>query len=227
MIVVDAIIVAAGSGVRLGADAPKAFVLLSGKPMFVHSLLQFAAHSSVSRIIVVVPAAMIREAKRIVEGLSFDKEIMVIAGGKHRWQSVKNGVHASSAEWVMIHDAARPFVSAGVIDTVLSLDKKFDAIISATPEVDTVRRFSGDRALETIDRNELVRVQTPQMFKREALLSAFEHAVSLSTPPTDEAMLMEAAGVEVGIAWGDPLNFKITTKEDLALAEALCDKRGQ
>jgi 2-C-methyl-D-erythritol 4-phosphate cytidylyltransferase len=221
---VDAIIVAAGSGVRLGADVPKAFVTLAGKPMFVHSLLQFAAHSAVNRIIIVVPEARTEEAKRIINNQGFAKEIIVIAGGKHRWQSVKNGVDASSALWVVIHDAARPLVSVRVIDAVVALEKKFDAIISATPEVDTVRKFSGDRALGTIDRNELVRVQTPQMFKRDALASAFKHAASLSTPPTDEAMLMEAAGVEVGIAWGDPLNFKITTKEDLVLAEALCEK---
>jgi 2-C-methyl-D-erythritol 4-phosphate cytidylyltransferase len=223
---IDAIIVAAGSGVRLGADVPKAFVMLCGKPLFVHSLLHFAAHATVGRIILVVPAAMAPEATRIVTGLSLDKEVIVTAGGDLRWQSVRNGVEASSAQWVMIHDAARPFVSAGVIDAVLALEKKFDAVISATPEVDTIRRFSGDRALSTIDRNELVRVQTPQMFKREALLSAFKHAAALSSPPTDEAMLMEAAGVEVGIAWGDPLNFKITTKEDFALAQALCEKRG-
>jgi 2-C-methyl-D-erythritol 4-phosphate cytidylyltransferase len=224
---IDAIVVAAGSGVRLGANVPKAFVVLCGKPLFVHSLLHFAAHSAVGRVILVVPAAMAPEATRIVTGLSLDKEVVVTAGGDLRWQSVRNGVAASSEQWVMIHDAARPFVSATVIDSVLALEKKFDAVISATPEVDTIRRFSGDRALNTIDRNELVRVQTPQMFKRDALLSAFKHASTLSSPPTDEAMLMEAAGVEVGIAWGDPLNFKITTKEDFVLAEALCEKRSR
>jgi 2-C-methyl-D-erythritol 4-phosphate cytidylyltransferase len=221
---IDAIIVAAGSGVRLGADVPKAFVTLGGKPMFVHSLEQFARHPAARRVIVVVPAAMTKDAKRIIESISFDKEITIVAGGEHRWQSVKNGVDASSAEWVMIHDAARPFVSPAVIDAVLAVMKKFDAVISATPEVDTVRRFSGDRALETLDRNELVRVQTPQMFKKSALLAALKRAPSFSPPPTDDAMLLQAAGTPVGIAWGDPLNFKITTKEDLALAEALCKK---
>lgn len=221
---IDAIIVAAGSGVRLGADVPKAFVTLGGKPMFVHSLVQFAAQGDIDRVILVVPASMQTEASRIINSLGVKKDIAVVAGGEHRWQSVENGVKASSATWVMIHDAARPFVNERVIDSVLAKMKKFDAIISATQEVDTVRRFSGDRALETIDRNGLVRVQTPQMFKREVLISSFTHAALLSSPPTDEAMLMEAGGVTVGIAWGDPLNFKITTKEDLALAETLCGK---
>jgi 2-C-methyl-D-erythritol 4-phosphate cytidylyltransferase len=222
---IDAIIVAAGTGVRLGADVPKAFVTLAGKPMYVHSLLQFAAHHSVGRIIAVVPEAKVEETKGAIKGLDIAKEILVVAGGNHRWQSVQNGVNTSSAEWVMIHDAARPFVSKAVIDAVIALSDRYNAVIAATPEVDTIRKFVGDRALETLDRSSVVREQTPQLFLREALVSALDHAPFLRSAPTDEAMLMETAGVPVGIASGDPLNFKITTKEDLALAEAVCEKR--
>jgi 2-C-methyl-D-erythritol 4-phosphate cytidylyltransferase len=226
VISVDVIIVAAGSGTRLGSDVPKAFVPLAGKPLFIHSLLQFACHRAVNRIIVVAPPSMIQKTRLMCSQFPINKEVDIVAGGEHRWQSVENGLKGSAAEWVMVHDSARPFVSTRTIDAVLSLMEKFDAVISATPEVDTVRKFSGDRALETIDRNELVRVQTPQLFKREKLISAFPMAASLSTPPTDEALLMEKAGFSVGIAWGDPLNFKITTKQDLVLAEAICEKRG-
>jgi 2-C-methyl-D-erythritol 4-phosphate cytidylyltransferase len=223
----DCIIVAAGKGKRLAMAFPKAFVKLAGKPLFIHSLLQFAGHKAISRIIVVVPAAMIQKARRIAADLHLNKEIKFVAGGEHRWQSVKNGVGASKAGWVLIHDSARPFVTRKVIDAVLAAAGKYDAVIAATPEHDTVRRFSGDRALGTIDRNELIRVQTPQLFLRNKLLDAFEHAASLASPPTDEAMLMERAGVAVGVAPGDPLNFKITTKEDLRLAEAFCRQRNK
>lgn len=154
-------------------------------------------------------------------------EITVVAGDTHRWQSVKNGVAASQADWVLIHDAARPFVTAKVIDSVLAAAKKYDAVIPATAEVDTVRKFKGDRAGKTLDRNEIIRVQTPQLFKRKKLLSAFSQAARLSAPPTDDAMLMERAGTPVGIAPGDPLNFKITTREDLALAQAWCRRNSQ
>jgi 2-C-methyl-D-erythritol 4-phosphate cytidylyltransferase len=221
---IDAIIVAAGSGARLQADVPKAFVPLAGKPLFVHSLLQFAAHPAIGRIIIVVPEAMRTDAEHIAEKLHTRKDIAIVAGGKHRWQSVKNGVDASSAEWVMVHDAARPFVSQAVINNVIAASARYSAVIAVTPEVDTVRKFSGDRALETVDRAGIVRVQTPQMFLRQTLLSAIEQAAFLTSPPTDEAMLMETAGIPVGIAAGDPLNFKITTKEDLILSEALCAK---
>ena len=221
----DCIIVAAGSGKRLGSKTPKAFVRLAGKPLFVHSLLVFAGHLSISRIILVVPSAMIKKAQNIVTRFHISKEIVFVIGGAHRWQSVKNGVEASPAEWVMIHDSARPFVTRKIIDVVLSMAKKYDAVIAATPEVDTIRRFTGDRAGDTLDRNGLVRVQTPQLFRRARLVDAFRHAASLSSAPTDEAMLMEAAGIPVGIAPGGQFNFKITTKDDFEMAETLLMKR--
>jgi 2-C-methyl-D-erythritol 4-phosphate cytidylyltransferase len=220
----DCIIVAAGSGKRLGAKTPKAFVQLAGRPLFVHSLLVFAGHQSIGKIILVVPSTMIKKARSIVKKYPIKKELLIIAGGQHRWQSVKNGVEASQAEWVMIHDSARPFVTRTIIDAVLSAAKKHDAVIAATPEVDTVRRFTGDRAGDTLDRNGLIRVQTPQLFRRARLDDAFRHAASLSSAPTDEAMLMEAAGIPVGIALGGPLNFKITTKEDFEMAQTLLMK---
>jgi 2-C-methyl-D-erythritol 4-phosphate cytidylyltransferase len=221
----DCIIVAAGSGKRLGAKTPKAFVPLCGKPLFIHSLLVFAGHKSINKIILVVPGSMIKKALGIVNTLKCGKEIVVVKGGEHRWQSVQNGVETSMATWVMVHDSARPFVTHAIIDSVAGLSKKYDAVIAATPEVDTVRKFKGDRAGTTIDRNELVRVQTPQLFKRTRLTDAFKRASSYSSPPTDEAMLMMDAGIPVGLAAGDPLNFKVTTREDLTLATALLKNR--
>jgi|WetSurMetagenome_2_1015567.scaffolds.fasta_scaffold00234_19 2-C-methyl-D-erythritol 4-phosphate cytidylyltransferase len=220
----DCIIVAAGSGTRLGAKTPKAFVRLGDAPLFAHSLLMFAKHPAIGKIILVVPPAMTGKTRRLVSSLRVKKEIVVVKGGTHRWQSVKNGVESSTAQWVMIHDSARPFVTKAVVDAVIVASAKYDAVIAATPEVDTVRKFSGDRAGETLDRNEIVRVQTPQLFNRAALLSSFRLAETLPVPPTDEAMLMEKSGTAVGIARGDPLNFKITTKEDFEMARALWER---
>ena len=222
---IDAIIVAGGAGTRLGTSAPKAFIPLGGMPMFIHSLVRFDAHEAINTIILVVPPDMIPEAQTIVSNHHHKKALLIVPGGAHRWQSVNSGVQASQAEWVLIHDAARPFVTDAVIDAVLEKISAYDCVITATPEVDTIRRFSKDRALETIDRSQLVRVGTPQLFRAVPLKESFLLAGNMQSAPTDEAMLMEALGVPVGIAWGDPLNFKITTPSDLALAEALCAAR--
>jgi len=222
---IDAIIVAGGAGTRLGSTVAKAFVKIDGKPMMQYSLECFSAHPAICAMVLVVPADMIGMAEKIARGQRFKKPVRLVAGGKDRWLSVKNGVMASEAQRVLIHDAARPFVTQAVIDAVLEQSRTYSAVITATREVDTIRRFSGDRAMETIDRDTLIRVGTPQLFDRMVLVNAFSAAQTMKTPPTDEAMLMEQLGIPVGIAWGDPLNFKITTKSDLLLAEALC-KRG-
>jgi 2-C-methyl-D-erythritol 4-phosphate cytidylyltransferase len=218
---IDAVIVAAGSGTRLGADIPKAFVSLAGKPLFLHSLERLATHNSIKSIVLVAPPDMLHEAEKIVSINHFAKKVSSVPGGKERWQSVQSGVNACASEWVLVHDAARPFISQAVIDSVLEKMAGFNAVITVTSEVDTVRHFKGDRALETVDRSTLVRVGTPQLFRTAMLKKAFLAAERMVPPPTDEAILMEAMGIPVGIAWGDPLNFKITTQRDLVLAEAL------
>jgi 2-C-methyl-D-erythritol 4-phosphate cytidylyltransferase len=219
---IDAVIVAAGSGTRLGADIPKAFVSLAGKPLFLHSLECLATHNSIKSIVLVAPPDMLHEAEKIVSINHFAKKVSSVPGGKERWQSVQSGVNACASEWVLVHDAARPFISQAVIDSVLEKMAVFDAVITVTPEVDTVRHFKDDRAMETVDRSTLVRVGTPQLFRTAMLKKAFLSAERMVPPPTDEAVLMEAMGIPVAIAWGDPLNFKITTQSDLLLAEALC-----
>jgi 2-C-methyl-D-erythritol 4-phosphate cytidylyltransferase len=219
---IDAVIVAAGSGTRLGPDIPKAFVSLAGKPLFLHSLERLDTHKSIYCIALVTPPDMLHEAEKYLTADRYAGKVRIVPGGKERWQSVQSGVNACASEWVLVHDAARPFISQAVIDSVLEKMAVFDAVITVTPEVDTVRHFKDDRALETVDRNTLVRVGTPQLFRTAVLKKAFLAAERMVPPPTDEAMLMETQGIPVGIAWGDPLNFKITTQSDLMLAEALC-----
>lgn len=216
-----AVVVAAGAGSRLGGDIPKGFVPLGDNPLFVHSLRVLAKHPLVGPTVLVVPGAWLDRARGICAELTL--AATVVEGGAVRWISARNGVRAcpDSCRRVLIHDAARPFVTPAVIDRLLAMGKKYPCAFTATPEVDTVRRVDGDRAGETVDRSSLVRVGTPQLFDRAMLLEAFAHAEGLERPPTDEVMLMQRHGCTVGVARGDPLNFKLTTREDFNIAEAI------
>ncbi len=223
----SAVIVAGGLGTRLGHSLPKAFVPLDQKPLFTHSLEIFNAHPLCQEIVLVIPLTHHDKAKAIVQGLTNPKPLYLVNGGTVRWESTLQGIKACTgcAPWVLIHDAARPFVTVAVINSLLELSTKYDGAISATPMVDTVRTICGDRSSGTLDRSTLVRVGTPQMFRRDVLMEVFSTIDPHDASITDEAMLFENAGYAVGIAQGDPLNFKITTPQDLLIAEALCAYR--
>jgi 2-C-methyl-D-erythritol 4-phosphate cytidylyltransferase len=220
-----AIIVAAGSGTRLRSSTPKAFIPLGKLPLFRYSLDTLLEHPSVRDIVIVVPRDLVVTTQNLITKMKPAKSVFAVAGGKERWQSVRNGTNATDADWVLIHDAARPFVTHGVIDGVLEKCMAFDCVITVTPEIDTIRTFSGELAGEIIDRSKVVRVGTPQLVRRNLLLEAFLQASNLPSPPTDEAALIQQCGVPVAIAWGDGANFKITTPSDLAIAEAIVARR--
>lgn len=215
------IIVAAGEGKRLGSPIPKAFVPLAGIPMFLYSVAEFCAHPSIDSVVVVVSGSFMDEAVRLISTVNCSKPVTVERGGDHRWQSVHNGILSVHSEWVLIHDAARPFVDAGIVDSLLDKRESYTCVVTGTPAVDTMRTFDGDRCTATIDRTKLVRIGTPQLFSRQALLDAFARIPTSEEPPTDEAVLMEQCGIDVGLAWGNSMNFKITTRQDLEIAEAI------
>jgi 2-C-methyl-D-erythritol 4-phosphate cytidylyltransferase len=222
---IAAIVVAGGAGARLGTTTPKGFVLLGGKPLFLHSLLVLLRHDAIKDAVLVIPDGFEAPARLILREAGCAPRVSIIIGGKERWQSVRNGVNATSAHWLLVHDAARPLVSRPVIDAVFEKRAAFDCVITATPEVDTIRMHTGDRAGEVVDRSKLVRIGTPQLFRRSTLLEAYTIPIDPSSPPTDEAALVQRMGVPVGIASGDPANFKITTPTDLAIAEAVLARR--
>jgi 2-C-methyl-D-erythritol 4-phosphate cytidylyltransferase len=214
-----AILVGAGAGDRLGADRPKAFVRFRGRTLLAASLAVFDDHPGIDGIVVVVPAGFEDRATLVVDDLLADKVSAAVAGGATRARSVTEGLVAvpESAAFVLVHDAARPLVTSGVIDRVLAgLATGADAVIPGVPVVDTVKRVADGRVVETLLRDELVAVQTPQGFPRavlaEALTAEFEGA-------TDCASLAEHIGRVVTVVGGDPGNFKITTPEDLARAD--------
>jgi len=224
---IDAVIVGAGAGTRLGLSIPKAFADLCGKPVIYYSLKTFAGHPSVDRTILVIPSAMADEAADVINGNGdFADKVSAVIGGDERWESVRNGCAAAKGEWVLVHDAARPFVSGAVIDAVLEKRHDFDCVVTATPVADTIRTIAeGGRCGVTVDRSTLMRVGTPQLFRRERLMSAFDLIKDMPSAPTDEAGLFERLGIDAGYSWGDAMNFKITEKADLETARAVAATR--
>ena len=209
---VAAILVAAGSGTRLGAGKPKAFCEVGGQTLLAHALQRFLEHGSVRDVIVVVPADHLRDVS--------SPTAHVVAGGAQRHDSVAAGLAALApdVDFVLVHDAARPFVPAAVISRVIdALVGGAQAVVPAVPVIDTVKRVFEDVVVETVDRSALRAIQTPQGFRREVLIAA--HAAG--GPATDDASMAERIGVPVVVVDGSDESFKITTPWDLRVAESL------
>lgn len=214
-----AIVVGAGSGDRMGADRPKAFLRFRGRTLIASSLAVFDDHPGIDGIVCVVPAGWEDRTSLVVDDLLADKVSTAVAGGATRALSVAEGLAAlpDGAAYVLVHDAARPFVTAGLIDRVLAaLAAGEPAAIPGVPLVDTVKRVERGAVAETLDREALVAAQTPQGFRRDVLAGALagDHAGA-----TDCASLAERAGHRVAVVAGDPANVKITTADDLGRAE--------
>ena len=218
---VTAIIAAAGAGRRLGADTPKQLIDIGGGLMLQHSLRAFLDHPRVSDVVVVLPAGQTAlglpgtDPARNPAG-----RLRVAQGGARRQDSVASGFDAVSPETdiVLVHDAARPFVSAGLIDRTIDAAAAHGAAIAALQSRDTVKQVGEDGAITaTIPRETIYLAQTPQGFRREVLADAIA-AGRAGAEATDEAALAERAGYTVHVVEGDPGNVKITTSEDLAAA---------
>jgi 2-C-methyl-D-erythritol 4-phosphate cytidylyltransferase len=210
------VIAAAGSGERLGAGGPKAFVPLAGRRMVEWSIDAFRACDSVRSVVVACPPG---DAHDLAGG-----EVGVVDGGATRAESVSNALQAVGTELVAIHDAARPLVTPELIEGVVATlagDPDADGAIAATPVTDTIKRVDGRVIASTFDRATLWAAQTPQVFPTEALWRAMESAPQQLVAATDEAMLVEAAGGRVLIHPAPAENLKVTTPLDLKLAELL------
>jgi 2-C-methyl-D-erythritol 4-phosphate cytidylyltransferase len=215
--IVAAILVAAGSGSRLGAERPKAFCPVQGATLLEHASARFHSHPDVRDVIVVAPAELVEPAAALVP------VARVVAGGASRQESVSCGLAAVAADVsaVLVHDVARPFVPAAVISRVIAaLVAGADAVIPVLAVADTIKRVdAGDVVTETLDRAALRAVQTPQGFRRAVLDQA--HSLGRGAAATDDAGLVEALGHRVHTVEGADESFKITRPWDLALAEAL------
>ena len=214
-----ALIVAAGSGERLGADRPKALVELGGRAMLFHSIEALRAVAGIERIVVARPPGGVLHGIESVEG------------GETRSESVRRALAAAGEgdELVLVHDAARPLLTAALAERVIAAlleDPDAHAAIAAAPVSDTIKRAGADGAvLETLTRSELWSIQTPQVFRRGALEAALDVPAEQLALATDDASLIERAGGRVIIVASDPSNLKVTTPVDLRLAELLLAER--
>ena len=217
---VAVIVVAAGSGTRLGAGLPKAFVSVGGLTLLEHAVHAVNGMHSSAQLIAVVPEGRGDEVLALVRPLA--PEVDVVEGGASRQASVSAGIAAlkESVQVVLVHDAARAFTPSEQFDAVVAaVDASAEGVVPGLAVSDTIKRTDpASRVTETVDRSELVAVQTPQGFPREILVAAYRAATEEAT---DDAGLVAAIGHPVRIVAGDALAFKITTPADLARAEQL------
>ena len=224
---VSAIIPAAGSGERFGEE--KQFKLLSGRPLFFHTLKLFLQSDYIDEIIVAVPSANVDSTHRDVLSMSAGKPVKVVAGGTRRQDSVKNGIDVSDSDstLVCIHDAARPFVTEDLIQRSISACEFADGAVVGIPSKDTVKFSENGLVKETLDREKIWLAQTPQCFHKNKLLQALYYAETENLTGTDESALMEAMGFSIKLVEGDSNNFKITIKDDWIRAEIVAVRQAQ
>ena len=216
---VTALIVAAGSGSRLGGDVPKQFRTIGGKSVLGHAVDALASHSAIEAVRVVIGTGQEELAEQAIDGRNVGP---LIFGGTTRADSVRAGLDALEGEIVLVHDAARPFCPTDVIDRLLSALDGADGAVPVLPVADTLARADGFLG-DAIDRQGAVRVQTPQAFRISDLHLAYDRWDG--PPPTDEATVARAAGLTVATVEGDVTLEKITSPADWARAEAAVTSR--
>lgn len=219
-----AIIAAAGAGTRMASDRPKQFLLLAGTPVIFHTLKPFEECDSIQEVIVVLPAEESAGFLSMAGKLGLRKVARVVPGGATRAESVKRGlmsVRSATAEIVAVHDGVRPFVTVDEISNTVAAALADGAAILVAPVTDTIKQVSDQAVLKTLDRGALRRALTPQCFRYELLREAYQR-VDINDPSlTDESALVEQLGHRVRVVEGSARNIKITTVEDLEIAEGL------
>jgi len=219
-----AIIAAAGAGTRMASDRPKQFLLLAGTPVIFHTLKVFEQCDSIDEVIVVLPAEESAGFLSLAGKFGVRKLARVVPGGVTRADSVKRGlmaIRSATAEIVAVHDGVRPFVTVEEIDATVAAAKADGAAILVAPVTDTIKQVADEAVVKTLDRGVLRRALTPQCFRYELLREAYNHADVNDPSLTDESALVEQLGKRVSIVEGSTRNIKITTAEDLAIAEAI------
>ena len=222
---VGVIIPAAGRGKRIGASVPKQFLEIQGEPLLHHTLTVFAYCKLISYVVLVMPRADVDEmGKDWLNKYKIVREVVV--GGEQRQDSVYNGFNSleEKTDIVVVHDGVRPFTTPQMITATVEGAQQYGAAITAIPVSDTVKQVVDGFVKQTIPREGLWRVQTPQAFQYGLLQKAFKKAKEDSYYGTDEGALIEYLGERVKIVPGSELNIKITRKEDLALGESLLSR---
>ena len=228
---VTAIVPAAGRGRRMATKLAKPYLMLNGKPILVHTLQALENISLIKEIIVVV-ATLDKPVcqRKIIDKYSFKKVKDVVEGGTSRTQSVYNGLKKvdPQCKLVLIHDGIRPFITEHTVKQLVKQADIFGAAISAVPAICTIKEINRDMFVRTtLSRDRLWMVQTPQVFKRKLIYRAYQKADRNRTVAADDAVLVERIGHKVKVIRGETDNIKITTSEDLIVAEMILKRRGR
>lgn len=219
---VTAIFPAAGASRRMGGGINKNFLKLDGEPILVRTLKTFSQVERINFLIVVVAESEIEIVEKLLSTAENLKPYKIVVGGSERQYSIENGLKflPDDAEIVLVHDAARPLINLQTIEEVIDVAEKFGGAIAAVPEKNTIKIIDAENFVKsTPPRSELVAVQTPQGFRKNILLSAYEQAAKDNFLGTDDASLVERIGGKIKIVWSDYKNIKITTPEDISIAE--------
>lgn len=226
---ISAVIVAAGSSTRMKSTVSKQLMPLLGKPVLLHTLSAFLSCEIIDEIIVVCPIGDAEYFKSVLDIENSNVPIKFTEGGKTRQESVFNGVSLTDdrTELVAVHDGARPLITPELIKSAVECSAEHSAATLAVPVKDTVKFVENDIIASTPERDKLRAIQTPQVFEKGLYLSAFNKAGENGLDFTDDCQLVEYYGREVFTVMGDYSNIKITTSEDIAIAEALLRLRGE
>ena len=215
------IIAAAGQGKRLGADIPKQFLKIAGEPILVKTVRAFCDNESVDHIFIVTNGDYIEHCEQLAGEYNLEKVVSVVEGGKERQDSVYRALQHIDAvhpdtDFVLVHDAARPFISQNTIDSVIESAARVGAAIACVPVKDSIRQGNSEQS-HNVERSNLYSVQTPQGFKKSVLIEAYEKAFSDNYYGTDDAGLVERTGQQIDLVMGQYDNIKITTREDMPM----------
>ena len=203
----------------------KVLALLGGKPVLAYVIDAFDRCEQVNQIVVVVSRKNLKKCRQLIADEGWSKPIAVCAGGRRRQDSVAAGLKLLNCQWVIVHDGARPLVTSGLIERGLRSARETGAAVAAIPVTDTIKRAGSDRIVhQTPPRQNLWAVQTPQVFDYGLISEAYQQA---KEEVTDDASLVERLGYKVKLYMGAYDNIKITTPDDLALAEVLLKKHGK
>jgi 2-C-methyl-D-erythritol 4-phosphate cytidylyltransferase len=220
-----AIVVAGGKGIRFGGDRPKQFLELNAIPIIVHTLRQCERSQQIDSVVIVLPPAEVAAFQSLPERFDLKKVVRVVAGGETRAQSVQKGLAAiAGAEVVAVHDGVRPLVTPDEIDRVVIAAAANGAAVLVASVEDTIKEIENDRIARTLPRHKLRRALTPQCFRFDLLSRAYEGLTEIEASGievTDDSFLVERLGVKVVAISGSARNIKITTQEDIAVAEIL------
>ena len=226
---VTAIIPSAGKGKRMGHSIPKHYICLEERPILAYTIDIFEKCPDINQILVVVKSGEEEYClKEIVEKYMFKKVLRIVIGGERRQDSVYHGIKEldEDTDIVVVHDGVRPFVPVGLISETIKSARYVDGVIAALPVKDTLKEVSSDGFIKSTPRREFMwSAQTPQTFKKRIIEEAFIRAYNDNFHGTDESSLIERIGGKVKIIEGSPENIKITTKEDLLLAEFIMRTR--